>query len=135
MVPGAERVQMPKLPAEVTDTELAILDVMWTRGSTGVREIVEALYRDHTPARHATVKSLLERLDEKGYVSCDRSRYAHRFSARVARESYVGAQLQKLAESHFGGAWPPMLLALVERIKLRRQDREAIRKIIDAIGK
>ncbi|MBW3600103.1 MAG: BlaI/MecI/CopY family transcriptional regulator [Planctomycetes bacterium] len=125
---------MPKRPAEVTDTELAILDVLWERGPSQIRDIVEALYTQHTPALHATVKSLLERLTDKGFVECDRSRFAHRFSALITREGYVGHQLQKLADSHFDGSLAPMLLTLIDRVKLSRKEREAIRKILEGMG-
>jgi predicted transcriptional regulator len=124
---------MPRNAADVTETELAILDVLWERGPSAVRDIVKALYDEHTPSLHATVKSLLERLEGKGYIRCDKSGFAHRFSAKVTRQAYVGEQLEQLAKSHFGGALAPMLLSLVERIALSRKDREAIRKIIDGI--
>ena len=124
---------MPRNVADVTETELAILDVLWSRGQSAVRDIVAALYGEHTPSLHATVKSLLERLEGKGYVECDKSEFAHQFSAKVSREAYVGHQLKQLAESHFDGALAPMLLTLVDRINLSRKDREAIRKIIDGI--
>jgi BlaI family transcriptional regulator, penicillinase repressor len=122
-----------KRPAEVTDTELAILDVLWDRGSCQIRDIVEALYSQHTPALHATVKSLLERLAEKGLVECDRSRFAHVFLPLITREAYVGQQLQKLADSHFDGSLAPMLLTLIDRVKLSRKERDAIRKVIEGI--
>jgi predicted transcriptional regulator len=124
---------MPRKTAEATETELAILDVLWNRGQSTIREIVAALYNQHTPTLHMTVKSLLERLEDKGYVESDKSEFAHRFSAKVSREAYVGQQLMQLADSHFDGALAPMLLTLVDRIKLSRKDREAIRKIIDGI--
>jgi predicted transcriptional regulator len=79
------------------------------------------------------VKSLLERLAEKGYVVADASRFAHKFSARVDREQYVGQQLQKLADSHFDGSLAPMLLAMIDRVKLSRKERDAIRKMIEGI--
>jgi hypothetical protein len=41
--------------------------------------------------------------------------------------------LQKLADSHFDGSLAPMLLALVDRVKLGRKQRDAIRKIIEGI--
>jgi predicted transcriptional regulator len=72
-------------------------------------------------------------LAEKGYVVADTSRFAHRFSARVSREQYVGEQLQKLADSHFDGSLAPMLLALVDRVKLGRKERDALRKIVEGI--
>src|SRR5436309_756559 len=101
--------------AEVTDTELAILETVWSCGPSTIRDIVIALYKRHTPSLHATVKSLLERLESKGYVECDKSSFAHKFPARVSREAYVGRQLKQLADSHFGGELTPVLLTLVER--------------------
>lgn len=124
---------MPRIAARVTETELAIMEVLWEHGPISVREIVEALYTEHTPSLHATVKSLLERLSEKGCVSCDASRFAHCFSAAIDRESLVGEQLQQIANTHFGGALTPMLLSLVRRAKLSREDREAVRKLIDGM--
>ena len=124
---------MPRNVADVTETELAIMDVLWSRGQSAVRDIVVAVYGEHTPSLHMTVKSLLERLEGKGYVECDKSGFAHRFSAKVSREAYVGQQLKQLADSHFKGAVAPMLLTLVDRVKLSRKDREAIRKIIEGI--
>ena len=124
---------MPRKAARVTETELAIMDVLWQRGPISVREIVESLYSEHTPSLHATVKSLLDRLTEKGCVECDASRFAHRFSARVDRDTLVGEQLQQIADSHFGGSLTPMLLSLVRRAKLNREDREAILRLIDGI--
>jgi BlaI family transcriptional regulator, penicillinase repressor len=124
---------MPRNVANVTETERAILGVLWIRGQCTIRDIVAALYDEHTPTLHMTVKSLLERLEDKGYVESDRSEFAHRFSAKVSREAYVGQQLKQLADSHFDGALAPMLLTLVDRIKLSRKDRDAIRKIIDGI--
>jgi predicted transcriptional regulator len=124
---------MPRNVADVTETELAILDVLWNRGQSTVRDIVAVMYDRHTPSLHMTVKSLLERLETKGYVECDKTGFAHLFSATTSREAYVGQQLKQLADSHFEGALAPMLLTLIDRIKLNPRDRETIRKIIDGI--
>lgn len=120
---------------EVTDTELAILGVLWEHGPTPIREITQGIYSQHSPALHATVKSLLDRLMEKGYVTSDKSRFAHLFSAVISRETYVAAQLQRLANNHFQGSLTPMLMALVERVKLKNEDRQRIQQIIDSIPK
>ena len=125
---------MPKSRSDVTDTELAILDVLWTKEGAEIREIVEAVYGEHTQALHATVKSLLIRLMDKQLVDCDRGRFVHRYSAKLDRETFVGSQLQKLADSHFDGSFTPMLLTLIDRVKLSRRERETLRKIIDGIG-
>jgi predicted transcriptional regulator len=124
---------MPRNLADVTETELAILEVLWSRGASTIRDIVLALYGRHSPSLHATAKSLLERLEGKGYVQCDKGSFAHTFAARISREAYVAGQLKELADSHFGGKLTPMLLTLVERVNLSKKDREAIRKIIEGI--
>ena len=122
---------MPRQMKTVTETEFAILNVLWDRGPATVREIVEAIYREHTHSLHASVKSLLERLADKDYVHCERRGLPHLFSATVDREKFVGQQLQLLADSNFGGSLTPLLLTLVDRVRLGRRDREAIRKIIE----
>ena len=128
-----ERRVMPRQTRTVTETEFAILDVLWDRGPTTVREIVEAIYGEHTHSLHASVKSLLERLSDKNFVGCQRKGPAHLFSATVARETFVAHQLQLLADSNFGGSLTPLLNTLVDNVKLSRKDREAIRKIIEKI--
>lgn len=124
---------MPREASNVTETEFAILDVLWDRGPSAVREIVEAVYPQHTHSLHASVKSLLERLADKGYVHCQRRGGAHFFSATVDRETFVARQLQALADSNFGGSLTPLLVTLVDNVKLSRKDRAAILKIIDKI--
>ncbi len=124
---------MPKKLAAVTETELSILAVLWDRGPATVREIVDSLYGEHSPSLHATVKSLLQRLADKNYVASDRSGFAHRFAARVDRQTFVGQQLKQIAATHFGGSVTPMLLALVDQARLKKSEREEIRRIIEDI--
>ena len=61
----------------------------------------------------------------------DRSRFAHSFTALIDRATLVGSQLQQIADSYFDGALTPMLLPLVDKMKLSKRDRDMIRKIID----
>ncbi len=124
---------MPRQTKAVTETQFAILNVLWDRGPTTVHEIVEAIYKKHTHSLHTSVKSLLERLVDKDFVVCQRRRGVHLFSATVARETFVAQQLQQLADSNFSGSLTPLLNTLVDNVKLSRKDREAIRKIIEKI--
>jgi predicted transcriptional regulator len=119
---------------DLTDAELSVMEVLWAsdRGAT-VREIVLAVYGRHEHSLHGGVKSFLDRLIEKGYAQVDKAGFAHRFFAAVSRQEYVGRQLKRLAESHFGGSLTPMLLTLVGQSKLSKKDRAAIEKMIENI--
>jgi predicted transcriptional regulator len=124
---------MPRETGNVTETEFAILNVLWDRGPSAVREIVEAIYQQHTHSLHASVKSLLERLADKDFVLCQRHGGVHLFAASVDRETFVAQQLQKIADNNFGGSLAPLLATLVDNVKLTRKDRAAILRIIERI--
>jgi BlaI family penicillinase repressor len=125
---------MGKSNDEITDAELSVMEVLWNRehGET-VREIVLTVYGRHEHSLHGGVKSFLDRLIEKGYVKVDKTGFAHRFFPAVTRQEYVGRQLKRMAESHFGGSLAPMLLSLVEQVTLSRKDRAVIEKLIENI--
>ena len=53
---------------EVTETELAMLRVLWDRGEATRRQVVDALYPGGGDSHYATVQKLLERLERKGFV-------------------------------------------------------------------
>ena len=125
---------MAKPHEELTDAELAVMEVLWARDDgAAIREIVLEMYGRHEHSLHGGVKSFLDRLIEKGYARVDKTGFAHRFFPTVTREQHVGRQLKQLADSHFGGSFTPMLLTLVEQAKLTRKDRAAIEKLIQNI--
>jgi predicted transcriptional regulator len=124
---------MSHRPPTVSDTELSILGVMWDRGPQTTREIVEAVYSKHTQSLHTTVNSLLDRLVRKGYARCARRGTVRFFEATLDRSTFVAAELQRLADSHFGGSLAPVFLSLIERVRLSVKDRNALRKIIEDI--
>ncbi len=125
---------MPKPRDEITEAEQSVMEVLWSRdeGAT-IREIVLAIYGRHEHSLHGGVKSFLDRLIDKGYVRVNKTGFAHRFMAAVTRPQFVGRQLKRMAESHFGGALAPLLLSLVEQTKLTRKERAAIERLIENI--
>lgn len=118
---------------EISDTEMEIMLVIWTQVSPSVRDIVEAVYAQHSQSLHTTVKSLLERLGKKGFVECDRSDHVHRFRALIAREAFVQSQIGKLADTVYSGNVAPVLLSMVEKVRLSKKDRETIEEILSKL--
>src|SRR5438552_2185693 len=93
---------------EVTDAELAVLQVLWDRGPSTIGVLADALYPGGTDAHYATVQVLLRRLEEKGHVQRDRSSRAHVFNAATPREVLVGHRLRAMAEKLCGGLLVPL---------------------------
>src|SRR2546428_14111749 len=100
---------MARTPQDVTDAELAVLQVLWQSSAT-IRQITDALYPCGGNAQYATVQKLLERLEGKGFIERDRSGAAHTFAAAVNRQELIGRRLQATAEKLCGGPLTPLRL-------------------------
>jgi predicted transcriptional regulator len=115
----------------LTNAELAIMELLWQDEQMTARQIREQLYPDATKAQHGTVQRLLQRLEDKGYVSRDRSLSVHLFSAAISRRAYAGSQLESLAARLTGGSFAPLITHLVEENKISRKEINRLRAILD----
>ena len=122
---------MGKKHRNVTDYELAIMEVLWDRGQATIREIADEVYGNTAAAAYATVQKLLERLEKKGCVERDRTTFAHVFRPKVQRAKVIGQELETLATKLCGGSLTPLLMHLAEVTKLSQRDRQMLRKLID----
>jgi predicted transcriptional regulator len=124
---------MARTARDITDAELAVLQVLWDKGPATIRRITEELYPSGGTASYATVQKLLERLEGKGCVQRDRKGPVHLFTASIDRDELVGRRLQSLAEKLCGGSWTPLLTHLVQAKKLSSAERQALRALIDEL--
>lgn len=121
---------MARTPKDVTDAELAVLQVIWDRGPSTTRELTEVVYPEDVETQYSTVKRLLARLESKGYVRRDRSQPVHVFDAVVDRDQLVGRRLQALAESLCDGAISPLLTHLAKSESLSHQQQRSLLALI-----
>jgi predicted transcriptional regulator len=125
---------MPRTARDVTEAELAVLRVLWDRGPSSVRELVDALGEDAHPPQAATVQKLLERLELKDWVERDRSGGVQRFGATGGRDELIGRRLEGIAADLCEGSITPLISHLVKRERLSAKDRQALRDLIDKLG-
>jgi predicted transcriptional regulator len=119
----------------VTDAELAVLQMLWERGPATIRQLTEVLYPDGNEAHYATVQKLLERLESKGHVHRDRTSHAHRFSSRTDCDTLVGLRLRAIAEKLCGGSMTPLLTQLLRAEALSARERQELRDLIDKLDR
>jgi predicted transcriptional regulator len=118
---------------DITDSELAVLRILWERGTASIRQLTDNLYPDGEAAQYATVQKLLDRMEAKGYVRRDRSLYVHVFSAVLDRDQLIGRRLRSLAEMLCDGSLTPLLTHLARAMDLTENDRLALRAIMDEV--
>jgi predicted transcriptional regulator len=125
---------MARTPQDVTDTELAILQLLWDEGELTIRQLTDRLYPGGGTAHYATVQKLLERLERKGFVLRERRPAAHTFAAAVPREELIGRRLQAVAEELCGGSLTPLLTHLVRAKRLSARERQELHALIDDVS-
>ena len=81
---------MARPKQDVTEKELEIMEILWGQGTGGatIRGIAARIYPRGSFAQYTTVKKLIERLEEKGFVARKTDRMAHEFSAANAPEAF-----------------------------------------------
>jgi predicted transcriptional regulator len=121
---------MARTPQDVTDAELAVLQVLWEQGPLPIRRLTEALYPEGKTAQYATVQKLLERLEAKDCVARDRALAVHVFAATINRDELLGRRLRQVADKLCGGSWTPLLTHLVQADQLSAKERQALRQLI-----
>lgn len=118
-----------KRPVHLTDPQLAILRVLWTRGEATANEIHQALEPSAGLAR-GTIGTMLHRLERQGVVSHRAVGREFRYRARMTRESVVSARLQRLVGGLFGGDLTAMVSFAVSRSDVRPGDVEKLRRML-----
>ncbi len=124
---------MARTPQDVTEKELAVLQVLWEQGEATIRQITDVIYPDGETAQYATVQKLLERLEEKDFVQRKKAIPANIYSATIEREELIGRRLQEMAEKLCGGSITPLLTHLVRQRRLTARERRELRELIDEL--
>jgi BlaI family transcriptional regulator, penicillinase repressor len=116
---------------DITSSELAVLRILWDRGTATIRQLTDTLYPGGGAAQYATVQKLLERMEAKAYVKRDRSLFVHQFEPLLDRDQLIGRRLRSLVETLCDGSLTPLLTHLARAGDLTAEDRQALRNIIE----
>ncbi len=124
---------MARTPQDVTDAELAILQVLWEQGPANRRRLTDILYPQSSPAHYTTVQKLLERLEAKGYVRQESRSGPLTFRAAIDRDELISRRLQAMADKLCDGSLTPLLTNLIRAKQLSAQELQELRDLIDTL--
>ena len=126
---------MARTPQDVTDAELAVLQVLWERGRDTIRRLTETLYPNGTGVHYATVQKLLERLEGKKYVKRNRNDWPHTFVPIMDRNDLIERRLRITADTLCDGSLTPLLSTLVRSHNLTADERRSLRNLLDELDR
>ena len=121
------------MPPRPTDAELSILRVLWSRGPSTVRQVLDALIEERAMG-YTTVLKLLQIMTEKRLVDRDESDRTHVYRAQLTEAETQRQLLDDLTERAFGGSAMQLVMRALSDRKASPAELAEIRRLLDAHG-
>lgn len=116
---------------QLTDLQIAILRVLWARGSATAAELTEAL-RPERGLALSTVATLLSRLEKRGVVRHEARARQYVYEATVAEADVRRSMVSELTERLFDGDVAALMSHLLAARDVSPDDLSRVRALIDA---
>ncbi|MFL6209874.1 MAG: BlaI/MecI/CopY family transcriptional regulator [Pyrinomonadaceae bacterium] len=113
-----------------TDAELAILNVLWRRGPSTVREVHAALGKARATG-YTTILKLMQIMAEKGLVRRDERQRAHVYAARLAEHETQRQLVGDLLTRAFGGSAAKLVMHALATKQSSDEELAQIRQLLD----
>jgi BlaI family transcriptional regulator, penicillinase repressor len=118
----------------LTKLELQIMEALWNRGGSSIREIQQEFPERNRPA-YTTVQTTVYRMEGKKVLRrVKKIGNAHIFEATISRQAAQGRLIDELL-ALFGGRTQPVMAHLIETGKLTLDDVREAEKTMRRLAK
>lgn len=117
-------------PQKPTVAELQILQVLWDRGPSTVREVHDAL-QEEKALGYTTVLKLMQIMTTKGLVRRNEDQRAHVYEAQQPAEKTKRQFAADMLERVFDGSARELMLHALATQRSTRQEIEELRNLLD----
>ena len=114
---------------DLTPAQREIMELVWERGELSASEVRDVLSERRAVARN-TVRTLLERMERKGWVAHREEGRAFLYSAARPRGASVGQKVRELVETVCGGSPERLVAALLDYRGLKPGELKRIRHML-----
>jgi len=113
-----------------TAAELQILQVLWDRGASTVREVHDALNLEKTLG-YTTVLKIMQIMTAKGLVRRDENQRAHVYEAQQPAEKTKRQFAADMLQRVFDGSARDLMLHALAAQRSTRKEIEELRSLLD----
>jgi BlaI family penicillinase repressor len=117
-------------PAELGEVESSILSIVWREGSVTAEQVREGLERRPTDS---TVRTMLRRLEEKGYIEHTVENRAFVYRPAESRQRVAGRAAKRIVDWLCGGSVETLLVGMVDSKILDRDELQQLAERIAAM--
>ena len=105
----------------ISEAEAVVMDVVWRHHPASAEDVVAAL-AGRAEWAEPTVKTLLNRLLNKGAIRADKEGRRYLYSLVLSREAWLAEQSTGIVDRVFGGRVAPLVAHFSEQRKLSGAD-------------
>jgi BlaI family penicillinase repressor len=114
---------------ELTPAQAEIMEIVWDLGEVSARDVRRILSRARPVARN-TVRTLLERMEEKGWILHREDGRTFLYSAAEPRQTRIGQKVQEVIDTVCGGSAEALVTALLDYRGLSSGELDRIRQML-----
>ncbi|MFZ0394747.1 MAG: BlaI/MecI/CopY family transcriptional regulator [Terracidiphilus sp.] len=115
-------------PVELGQLERDILSIVWRLGSVTAEQVREELRR---PLKDSTIRTVLRRLEEKGYLAHELENRTFIYSPAESRQRVAGRAVKRIVDWFCDGSVEALLVGMVDSKVL---GREELRRLAERIA-
>lgn len=117
---------------QISEAESAVMEVLWQRSPQTSEEVFAAL-AGRQDWQEATVKTLLNRLLNKGAIEAAKDGRRYLYSPTLRREDWVMGESESLLARLFDGRVAPLVAHFSQHRKLSATDVAELRRLVDSL--
>lgn len=127
---------MDKIWKKLGDGELDVMLAVWDAKGEPVTssDVMKRLSEKRTWAI-TTLMTVLARLEEKGYLTCDRTSRTNRYTPLIQEQEYKERESRTFLNRLHRSSLPSLVSSLYQSGAVDSEDLAELRRFIDAIGK
>ena len=119
----------PTLPA-LSQSQREIMEIVWDCGELSAIEVRDILSKKRDLAKN-TVRTMLDRMEVKGWLKHREDGRTYLYSAAQPREASIGQKVLEVIEIVCGGSPEELVTALLDYRGLSPQELKRIRTMLD----
>ena len=119
---------------QISEAESVVMDVLWRQHPLGADEVAAAL-ASQQDWQEATIKTLLNRLLNKGAISAQKEGRRYLYSPLLKREDWVLKESRGLLDRLFDGRVAPLVAHFSQHRKLSKKDIAELRRLIEELDR
>ena len=118
---------------DISEAEAVVMEVLWREPGAVSADAVVAALAKRQDWQEATIKTLLNRLLNKGAIAATRDGRRYLYTPVLRRDQWLSSESESLLDRLFGGRVAPLVAHFGRHRKLSRKDLADLKRLIEEL--